>query len=404
MPLDISDVLKVEVAWSDGPWATTPTFTDITADVYEARWGWSGHPHGGDAESSDGELLLRNNDATYDDVNSSSPYTGQIRKNRLVRISGSDDSFVTEQVLYTGYLRDLRTSNDSEVGSNTARMKLTDGIGIVALFPPEDIEVGVQFGGARIDDILDAIGWPAAKKSIGDGTVRQRATTITSGALAYCNEIVAGECGYFWCDMDGVLRFVDRFGQLDTTNWPGWGTNQATLTDTVLKAAPVVTGLHEFEAVERVTAAASSGTTQVHENLTADFPPDSKHRTMSEAFFDADAEQTARRVQEGFEYTGQRPGLLTYQVYPSGSTTMLTHIVDRDIDAFNRVSQAWTPRGSADTLTFDGTIVGWQHRVSYDEGWQMGLALAPYDSTWRTAADDFYELGTNIGTGEVPGY
>lgn len=68
-----------------------------------------------------------------------------------------------------------------------------------------------EFGGERIDRVLDELGWPSGRRSIDRGDTRQaRYFPAGEDAIGYIRHIEAGERGLFCFDVDGNARFIDR--------------------------------------------------------------------------------------------------------------------------------------------------------------------------------------------------
>ena len=71
--------------------------------------------------------------------------------------------------------------------------------------------------GARINAVLDGIGWPAGARSIDTGTVTLAATDFSGNALDEMRNVATAEVGDLWATADGKIRFRSRYGLYTAT-------------------------------------------------------------------------------------------------------------------------------------------------------------------------------------------
>ena len=71
--------------------------------------------------------------------------------------------------------------------------------------------------GARINAILDGIGWPAGARSIDTGTVTVAATDFSGNALDEMRNVATAEVGDLWATADGRIRFRSRYNLYTAT-------------------------------------------------------------------------------------------------------------------------------------------------------------------------------------------
>lgn len=82
-----------------------------------------------------------------------------------------------------------------------------------------------QLSGARINAILDLIGWPAGLRDIDTGTVTLAATTYDGNDLSNMRTVTQAEVGQLWATPSGKIRFRDRYGlYVDTASTTIQGT------------------------------------------------------------------------------------------------------------------------------------------------------------------------------------
>lgn len=97
--------VKVEVAFGFGPYDPEPLamdWDDITSDVFEISVTRGRESEFERFPASTATILLRNEDRTYDPLNTSSPYYGQLLPNVPIRITATVDS--TEYSVWRGYV------------------------------------------------------------------------------------------------------------------------------------------------------------------------------------------------------------------------------------------------------------------------------------------------------------
>ncbi|HEX2550212.1 MAG TPA: hypothetical protein VHK64_01340, partial [Nocardioidaceae bacterium] len=68
-----------------------------------------------------------------------------------------------------------------------------------------------QLAGARIDALLDLIGWPDGQRDIDAGTVTLAATTFEGNVLDSARTVTQAEVGQLWAKANGDIRFADRY-------------------------------------------------------------------------------------------------------------------------------------------------------------------------------------------------
>lgn len=75
-----------------------------------------------------------------------------------------------------------------------------------AITTPWDAELT----GARIERILDAVGWPAGLRNVDPGTTTLQSATLDMSALEHIQTVAETEFGNLYVTADGTLRFEDR--------------------------------------------------------------------------------------------------------------------------------------------------------------------------------------------------
>lgn len=69
-----------------------------------------------------------------------------------------------------------------------------------------------ESSGARINRVLDSVGWPAGQRAVDTGYTTVTATTLSGDALEEARHTARTEVGEVWADAAGLIRFRDRYG------------------------------------------------------------------------------------------------------------------------------------------------------------------------------------------------
>lgn len=96
----------------------------------------------------------------------------------------------------------------------------TDAMSRLAGYKRTALAVPVGAGedtGARINRILDSVGWPAADRDIATGDTTLQATTLDGDALDEAQQATVNEIGEFYAKPTGVMYFRNRRGILTDT-------------------------------------------------------------------------------------------------------------------------------------------------------------------------------------------
>jgi len=159
-------------------------------------------------------IILDNRDRIYDPLNTASPYFGSIVPRKQIIITDED------QTIYTGQVDDWNFDY-SLSGDSTAQVSCVDALTLfVDPFLTADTETA-QLTGARVNAVLDDVGWPLAKRQVSEGKATLDADVIDADktkALDYLNKVSLSEPGALYVANNGDLVFRDR---ADTQNASG---------------------------------------------------------------------------------------------------------------------------------------------------------------------------------------
>lgn len=156
--------------------------------------------------SANASITLHNEDRTFDPLNSSSPYVGNIIPRRAVRVTTSG------VVQFTGVIEDWNLDYDVS-GKSTATIVAADAFTLLA---QQSLTAGTatpQTTGERINAVLSmpSVAWPLTQRNIDTGSSQVGADVWTTdmGALSYLQDVEASEQGQLFMDRNGYVRFIN---------------------------------------------------------------------------------------------------------------------------------------------------------------------------------------------------
>jgi len=149
--------------------------------------------------------------AYFNPQNLSSPYAGKLLPLRKVKISGKYAG--TTYTLFSGYIDSYNYTYPKDQDTGFVEITCNDGFRLMNMANITTVS-GAANGdrtGARINQILDQISWPASMRNIatGDNLVQNDPATARQ-ALGSIKNVEFVEQGAFYCDPDGNAIFKSR--------------------------------------------------------------------------------------------------------------------------------------------------------------------------------------------------
>ena len=164
----MSTTLEFCVDWDAENWLDTPDFTgtydDISAYVKSYQLSRGIKTEQGNAPAGTLNIVLNNASGMFSPTNGASDITGLIRPWLPVRFRATVG--VTTYTVYTGFIS--RISCDPHPSRQAATLYCTDGMDLLArnMVTQDDSTRSETSDGDAVGYVLDAAGWPAAKRSI----------------------------------------------------------------------------------------------------------------------------------------------------------------------------------------------------------------------------------------------
>jgi hypothetical protein len=173
--------------------------------------------HGRDRMFEDylpGEAVIQFYDFTGDwnPSNASSPYYGQIKPMRQVQVKADYDG--TTYSLFSGFISSWDYEwADQSVDYSVVTLQCVDGTRLLSLANIDNLPAAStnDLPGERINQILDAIGWPSGQRNIDNGdTLLQSDPGGLRSALSAIQNCAFCDLGAFFIDHDGKATFYSR--------------------------------------------------------------------------------------------------------------------------------------------------------------------------------------------------
>ena len=150
----------------------------------------------------------------FNPENLSSPYAGLLAPLRKITITATDNNTNLVYPLFAGYLTAYAFTQAQVVGEvSYTTLSAVDGFRLLNMGTVTTVAGAVagQLSGARANDILDAIAWPASMRDIDTGqtTLQADPGTLRTGLKAL-QTVETTEYGALYIDASGNVVFQDR--------------------------------------------------------------------------------------------------------------------------------------------------------------------------------------------------
>lgn len=205
--------LTISLGLGSGPLAASPSWTDISAFSHGGFSTSRGRSSVLDRfDAGTGTIIVENVDGRFDPINTSSPYSPNLKIGVPVRIQVVH-SAVT-YTLFRGMVEawPIQYSNSGQYSE--LAIPIVDLTPLLAGFSMEGITYPEQATGARVTAVLDSVGWPAGLRTIGVGVAIVPAVTvdlpIEGSALDHIQAVTEVEAGTFFIAGDGSATFQNR--------------------------------------------------------------------------------------------------------------------------------------------------------------------------------------------------
>jgi hypothetical protein len=158
-------------------------------------------------------LRIVDQNGDFNSQNLSGPYAGLLDPMRKLQITATHNG-VTYPI-FSGFITSYQTITPQESNDNVSYCVIS---AVDAFRLAQNAQISTvsgtsagQLSGARINNLLDAISWPASMRDIDAGQTTMQADPGTPRtALAACQTVTTSEYGAFYVDANGSFVFQDR--------------------------------------------------------------------------------------------------------------------------------------------------------------------------------------------------
>ena len=349
-----SDVdLTVEIAFDSDPFATSQTFSDVSAYIREFSIDRGRQHDLADYQTGTASVVLDNADDRFNPLNTSSPYYDsgagetKISPFKQVKISGAYDGTTT--VLFRGFIQSYPESFGGQGADSSVRINCVDAFKIFNLNTigargwklgsagfsnlGQSTRLGYvdqqELSSARISRLLDAFGWSSTDRQISTGDLQvQAGQSVDTNLLTAMKDVETAEQGQFYISSDGKATFRDRnFKRTQQF------TSQATFGNGVgeLPFSDVITTLDDSKILNIISVTRDGGTEQVLQDTSSIAKFGARQNSLSNTLnvSDADALAIAEQRLAQFSNTGVRiEGLI---VNPLANTSLWNQVLIREL-------------------------------------------------------------------------
>lgn len=374
--------VTVEAAFGDAPFATTPTYTDLSTYARVATIKRGRPTNLARVEAATGAVELDNRDLRFDPLNTGSPYSPNVKPLVRFRISAVYNA-VTYRLL-TAYVHRWPPAGGAKVKTYTT-VDLRDAFAVLANASLPADSYPAEATGLRIARTLDAVGFPAADRVLDPGTATVVAATIEADAdakaLAHLLDVTETELGVFFIDGQGRAVFRDRHARFDD---PADYTAVATFGDgggSELQWDDVVPDFDVDKVVNDWRVTPSGGTVVTKEDsasITAYGRRSSTRSPLTEDANDATAQAEYLLATTKDPLVRWEKLVLRPSHFAAGALqdSLFAQALGREIG--DRITVKVRPPGGAYTVSQDAYIEGIEHAIK-DQDWTTTFLLSPAD-------------------------
>ena len=207
MPWPTNVTLAVDIGFGSGPLATSPSFTDIIADMKEMSINRGRLTIRSDFDAGTITLTLDNMNGNYDPNNTGSPHSPDITIGTPIRITATHNAI--PYVIFRGHLSRV-TLLYPETTYALAVWEGTDNLALINLAQLTAEVYSEEAADTRIGNVLDDVSWPAGDRNLDSGVADVAAETFSGSAWSLLTAAVEAEQGHFFIAGDGDATFLNR--------------------------------------------------------------------------------------------------------------------------------------------------------------------------------------------------
>lgn len=377
----VDPVLYVKVAFTDNPTTASAdlTWTDIS-DFVQGLATRRGRQHELDrVEAGTLTVQLDNRDRRFDPNYAAGPYFGTLLPMRRIEVEVRWEgvTYPLFSGLVESWPQDYPDVFDAEV--TLPCVDLFKGLALLGLSGT----FAESLTGTRVDDVLDALGWPAADRDLDAGQSTQQETLLAgSSALAHLQDVSAGENGLFFIARDGDVTLIDRHQLILTAQDPTlvWGDDDPSYFPFV----DVTFDYGDSNLWNEVTVSSTGHSDHVGEDLVSQARYFVRSLSLTTLLADeGEMQDLADFLASRFSEPALR---ITSMILDGQPATTWPYLLAREIG--DKVQVRKTPPGGGDVIVQDSVIDGISWSIQAPSSWSCTWALSPID-----AVSNYWVLG-----------
>lgn len=247
-----------------------------------------------------------------------------------------------------------------------------------------------DFSGARVNRILDAVGWPSADRNVETGLSLLQAEPQPGNALTSLTNAALAENGLLFQGPDGVLNFFDRSHLVlnaasnasQVTFGDGGGSERPYILSGI---APVMDDLDLWNDVQ-ITA--TGGVMQQAQDTPSQTSYGTRSLALTGLMLASDNDSLSRAQHDLAIYEAPLMRVRGFTVTPhSDPTNLFPQVLGRAL--WDRITFKRRPPGGGAAFSQDSIIEGIAHKYAKAAGWETTFALSPADPA------SYFVLGTS---------
>ena len=337
-------------------------------------------------------VVLDNQDGRFDPNNTSSPYAGNIKPGKLLRIKITDPTTGVNEPIFEGNIIQWDVTYS---WPNMSRCTIS---AYDAFKPLSQNTVNLTTSAAEtgtvVREILQDADWTNYELNTGDSTLAARAfenvNALQALQLATSSEGITAK---IYANKENKILFKNRHAiYTDTAS----NTSQATFGSGNLTFEKIDIDYDDLMVRNKVSINRTGGTAQTTTDATSIADYNEKSFVKSDLMITTDAESLnyAQAVLSEYKDPAVRCKSMTFS--PLKHTDMITQSLARDIS--DRITVNFDPPGSGTTFSKQLIIGGIQHSIR-PESWQTTFQFSSSDASNLT----WFQLGAVAGTNDQLG-
>lgn len=219
--------ITVRIAFATAPFATTPTWTDVSSEAMSFSFLKGRQHHLNRIEAATCLVTMNNASGDYWPNNTGGTHYPNVKPLKRINVRATYSAVTYD--IFTGFIIDYIPSWKGQAGK--APVMTLDCVGLMRNIAKVELTTSesAELSGTRIGNVLDEVGWPAADRDLAAGQSIMQATGAQDNvnALEHIQLVAASELGLFFEKGNGDATFHDRMTRRESP----YDTSQATFGD-----------------------------------------------------------------------------------------------------------------------------------------------------------------------------